>query len=61
MVQLLVVSACACGWHGLRGCLLVAVCLVVPYAKQPVRAEGLGSDAGVGAFFRRPSGLRANW
>ena len=30
-----------------------------PLAKQPVRAEGLGSDAGYGALFRRPSGLRA--
>jgi len=30
----------------------------LPFAKQPVRAEGLGSDAGAGAVFRRPSGLR---
>lgn len=37
--------------------LVGTVCLVVPFAKQ-FRAEGLGSDAGVGAFFRRPSGLR---
>ena len=28
-----------------------------PFAKQPVRAEGLGSDAGASAVFRRPSGL----
>ena len=28
-----------------------AVCLVAAYARQPVRAEGLGSDAGAGAFF----------
>jgi len=28
------------------------------FAKQPVRAEGLGSDAGASAVFRRPSGLR---
>ena len=30
----------------------------LPFAKQPVRGEGLGSDAGAGAVFRRPSGLR---
>ncbi len=30
----------------------------LPFAKQPGRAEGLGSDAGAGAVFRRPSGLR---
>ncbi len=30
----------------------------LPFAKQPVRAEGLGSDAGAGSVFRRPSGLR---
>jgi len=30
----------------------------LPFAKQPVRAEGLGSDAGAGAVFHRPSGLR---
>ena len=28
------------------------------FAKQPGRAEGLGSDAGAGSVFRRPSGLR---
>ena len=31
-----------------------------PFAKQPVRVEGLGGDAGAGAVFRRPSGLRRN-
>ena len=30
-----------------------------PLARQPVRAEGFGSDAGYGSLFRRPSGLRA--
>ena len=40
--------------------LYVAVCVVVPHAKLPVRAEKLGSNAGVGAFCRRPSGLRGN-
>ena len=29
-----------------------------PFAKQPVRVEGLGGDAGAGVVFRRPSGLR---
>ena len=28
------------------------------FAKQPVRAEGLGSDAGACSVFRRPSSLR---
>ena len=37
-----------------------AVYLVVSFARQPVRAEGLGSDVGYGALFRRPSGLRGN-
>ena len=31
----------------------------VSFARQPVRAEGFGSDVGYGALFRRPSGLRA--
>lgn len=35
-----------------------AVCLVVSFARQPLRAEGLGGDAGADAVFRRPSGLR---
>lgn len=34
------------------------VFLTVPFAKQPIRAGGLGGDAGAGAYFRRPSGLR---
>ena len=47
------------GWWW-RCCLQGAVCLVVLFAKQPVRAEGLGSDGDVGTLFRRPSGLRGN-
>ena len=47
------------GWWW-RCCLQGAVCLVVPFAKQPVRAERLGSDGDAGTLFRRPSGLRGN-
>jgi len=32
--------------------------LAVPFAKQPIRAGRLGSDAGADAYFRKPSGLR---
>ena len=45
------------GWpNGMVQLQVGAVCVVVPHAKQPVRAEGLGSNAGVGVFCRRPIG-----